>query len=340
MSVQPAAEIASLVSQLPHALRAYRFPDSVAGRLGPVHSGKVRESASVSGRSERLIVTTDRTSCFDIVVGATPHKGAVLTGLSAWWFERTRDIIGNHLLGVIDPNVMVVRACEPIKMELVVRGYITGVTGTSMWHAYSAGERVFCGITLPEGLRKNERLPEPVITPSTKESGAMAHDRSVPPEELVAHAGIDPAVYRKAADAAMAIFTRGQELAREAGLILVDTKYEFGTTPEGEVILIDEVHTPDSSRYWKADAYDAAFEAGAEQAYYDKEHVRLELKRLGLTEFGQDEEREKLPPELFAEAGRRYLEVCERLTGRALAVEPGDPTARIDAAIEGYLGRA
>jgi len=340
MHAESSTEIAELVSQLPHALRAYRFPESVAGRLGPVHSGKVRESASLAGRDERLIVTTDRTSCFDIIVGATPRKGAVLTSLSAWWFERTGDLIGNHLLEVIDPNVMVVRACEPIKMELVVRGYITGVTGTSMWHAYSAGERTFCGITLPDGLRKNERLPEPVITPSTKESGAMAHDRSVPPEELIAHAGIDPAVYRKAADAAMAIFTRGQELAREAGLILVDTKYEFGTTPEGEVILIDEVHTPDSSRYWKADAYHAAFDAGAEQSYYDKEHVRLELKRLGLTEFGQDDEREKLPPELFAEAGRRYLEVCERLTGSTPEAASGDPTARIDAAIEGFLNRA
>ena len=165
----------------------------------------------------------------------------------------------------------------------------------------------------------------------------MAHDRSVPPEELIAHAGIDPTVYRRCAEAAMALFTRGQQLSAERGLLLVDTKYEFGTTPDGEVILIDEVHTPDSSRYWKADEYDAAFDVGNEQSYYDKEHVRLELKRLGLTEFGQDEERSKLPAELFAQAGRRYLEVCERLTGEPLAIESGDPTPRIDAAIRQSL---
>jgi len=325
---------ADAIQQIPYALAKTDlkgFPQR--------HSGKVRDSYYGAGPKEnmRVIVTTDRISAFDFHVGLIPFKGQVLNQMAKFWFDQTRDIIPNHVIAVPDPNVMIARECRPLPIEMVVRGYITGVTTTAMWHQYAAGAREFCGHALPEGLRKNDKLPTPLITPSTKESEKNKHDRSVSPRELLAFSRIDLALYQQIEKTVLALFARGTEIAARAGFILVDTKYEFGLDEKNELVLIDEIHTPDSSRYWKTENYAAHQAAGTEQDYYDKEFVRLWLAARGLNQFGMEEKLKELPDDLFAETAIRYIELYEAVTGQKFEYKIGDPMPRIQAAISNYL---
>ena len=274
-------------------------------------TGKVRDWYDLPN-GQRIIVTTDRLSAFDIVLASVPYKGQVLNQLSAWWFEQTKDIIPNHIVSLPDPNVSVVRVAEPILVEVIVRGYITGVTSTALWYRYSLGERDIYGYTFPEGLQKNARLPEPIITPTTK-GGATGHDERLTCAEVVDKGLLDVKTWDQVQTAALAIFKRGQEIANKAGMILVDTKYEFGIASDGTVVLIDEVHTPDSSRFWKADTYEARFAAGEDPENFDKEFVRIAYADKG---YRGDGEIPAMPAELWASASERYITIYELLTGK------------------------
>ena len=273
-------------------------------------SGKVREWYDLPD-DERLIITTDRLSAFDRILACVPYKGQVLNQLSAWWFARTVDIVSNHLLSIPDPNATLVRRVAPVPVEVVVRGYITGVTSTALWQQYSQGERQIYGYAFREGLCKNQQLPDPIITPTTK-GGATGHDERLTCSQVVEHGLVEAAMWEQIQSAALALFRCGQALALAAGLILVDTKYEFGQTLDGELLLIDEVHTPDSSRYWKASSYRARFEAGEEPENFDKEFVRMAYANLGYRGDGTIPE---MPDSLWVAASERYIAIYEMLTG-------------------------
>ena len=290
------------------------LPTALAGTDLPVPngtSGKVRDWYDLPN-GKRLIVTTDRLSAFDRVLAAVPYKGQVLNELSAWWFEQTQDIIPNHLISLPDPNAAIVHVAEPFPIEVIVRGYITGVTTTALWYRYSIGERNIYGYLFPEGLKKNQALPEPIITPTTK-GGITGHDERLTCTEVVENGLLDMQTWDQVQAAALAIFKRGQEVARKAGIILVDTKYEFGCMPDGAVVLIDEVHTPDSSRFWKADTYEAKFAAGENPENFDKEFVRLAYAEKG---YRGDGEIPLMPQDLWISASERYIQIYEMLTGK------------------------
>ncbi len=271
--------------------------------------GKVREWYDLPD-GKRLIITTDRLSAFDRVLAQVPYKGQVLNQLSAWWFKQTESLIANHLISIPDPNAALVTKVEPLLVEVVVRGYITGVTTTALWYRYKLGEREIYGYRFPNGLRKNQALPEPIITPTTK--AASGHDERLTLAEVVEQGILDAHTWEQVQAAALAIFKRGSEMARKAGLILVDTKYEFGRAPDGRVLLIDEVHTPDSSRFWKADAYEKSFAAGEEPENFDKELVRRAYIQRGYQGEGEPPD---LPAQLWAAASQRYITIYELLTG-------------------------
>ncbi|MGB8984266.1 MAG: phosphoribosylaminoimidazolesuccinocarboxamide synthase [Anaerolineales bacterium] len=274
-------------------------------------SGKVRDWYDLPD-GKRLIVTTDRLSAFDRILACVPYKGKVLNQLSAWWFEQTRGIIPNHIVSLPDPNAAVVRVAEPLLVEVIVRGYITGVTSTALWYRYSLGEREIYGYHFPEGLQKNQALPEPIITPTTK-GGASGHDERLTCAEVTEKGILDAKTWDQVQGAALALFKHGQQVARRAGMILVDTKYEFGCAEDGSVVLIDEVHTPDSSRFWKADTYEAHFAADEDPENFDKEFVRLAYAEKG---YRGDGEIPPMPDELWAAASERYITIYERLTGK------------------------
>ena len=298
-----------LLSLLPLAFRGSDLP--LPGKL----SGKVRDGYDLP--QGRLLVTTDRLSAFDRILACVPYKGQVLNQLAAWWFAQTDALIGNHVISVPDPNAMLVTPVEPFPIEVIVRGYITGVTSTALWYRYSLGERDIYGYHFPEGLRKNQLLPEPIITPTTK-GGATGHDERLTCAEVTAGGFLDAATWEQVQTAALAIFRKGQAVARQAGLILVDTKYEFGRAADGRVLLIDEVHTPDSSRFWRASSYLEKFLSGQEPENFDKEFVRLEYA-------GQDYRGDGPPPvmpdALWVAASQRYIAIYEMLTG--LTFVPG-----------------
>lgn len=280
-------------------------------------SGKVRDWYDLPD-GKRLIITTDRLSAFDKILASVPYKGQVLNQLSAWWFEQTRDIIPNHILSLPDPNAAVVHVAEPFLVEVIVRGYITGVTSTALWYRYSLGEREIYGYYFPEGLRKNAQLPEPIITPTTK-GGSTGHDERLTCTEVVEKGLLDARTWDQVQSAALAIFKRGQEIAKKAGMILVDTKYEFGCAEDGSVVLIDEVHTPDSSRFWKTDSYEERFAAGEDPENFDKEFVRIAYAQKG---YRGDGEAPSMPGDLWASASERYITIYELLTGEMF--EPGE----------------
>ena len=274
-------------------------------------TGKVREWYDLPN-GKRLIVTTDRLSAFDRILAKVPYKGQVLNQLSAWWFEQTKDIIANHLLSTPDPNASIVTTAQPLAIEVIVRGYITGVTSTALWYRYSIGERNIYGYDFPEGLKKNQALPEPIITPTTK-GGETGHDERLTCAEVTEKGLLDEKTWEQVQSAALAIFKRGQEVANKAGLILVDTKYEFGIAPDGSVMLIDEVHTPDSSRYWKAATYEEKFNVGEEPENFDKEFIRIAYAE---KDYRGDGEIPSMPDELWAAASERYITIYEILTGK------------------------
>jgi phosphoribosylaminoimidazole-succinocarboxamide synthase len=292
--------------------------------LGAKYEGKVRDNY-LPGDGRRFLVTTDRISAFDRVLGTLPFKGQVLNTLAAWWFEQTRDVAPNHVLSVPDPHVTIGVDCRPLEVELVVRSYLTGVTSTSIWTHYQKGARVFCGHALPDGLQKNDPLPAPILTPSTKaEKGG--HDVSVSREELLALGRVSEHDFDQASALALALFRRGQELTAARGLILVDTKYEMGVAPDGRIVVIDEIHTPDSSRYWLASSYAERHARGEEPESFDKEYVRRWLAAEGFTGEGPVP---PIPDEVRVEASRRYIEACETIMGRAFVPDLEDPEVRI-----------
>jgi phosphoribosylaminoimidazole-succinocarboxamide synthase len=292
--------------------------------LGEKVEGKVRDSY-LPGDGRRILVTTDRISAFDRVLGTLPFKGQVLNQLSAWWFEQTKDVAPNHVRAVPDPAVTIGIECTPLPVEWVMRAYLTGVTSTSVWTHYERGERTFCGHALPDGLRKNEALPAPILTPSTKaEKGG--HDESVSRAELLSRGVIDEATFEEAEQMARALFARGQKICAERGLILVDTKYELGRAPDGSLVVIDEIHTPDSSRIWLAGSYETRLAGGQEPESFDKEYVRRWLAGHG---FKGDGPIPTIPDEVRVEASRRYIEACDAIRGEAFVPDTSDPLVRI-----------
>ena len=291
--------------------------------LGELYRGKVRDNYSLDGK--RTIVVTDRISAFDQVLGTLPVKGQVLNTLAAWWFEKTRQVAPNHMLEVPDPAVMVAEECEPLPVEMVIRGYMTGVTSTSIWSHYQRGERVFCGHQLPDGLKQYEKLPETILTPSTKAAHGD-HDVSASREEILAAGQISEHDFDEATEYAKALFEFGQAHCAKQGLILVDTKYEFGKTKDGKVVVIDEIHTPDSSRYWYANSYRARFEAGEDPESFDKEYVRRWLAEQGFRGKGSAP---RLTDEVRVEASMRYIEAYEAISGQPFMPNLEDPIARI-----------
>jgi phosphoribosylaminoimidazole-succinocarboxamide synthase len=305
---------ATLRQLLPHALDGVDLPF-----LGPKSQGKVRD---IYARGDQLVlVTTDRLSAFDRILGLIPYKGQVLNQLAAFWFEATQEIVANHLIEVPDPNVTVARACAPLPVEVVVRGYISGVTQTALWYRYSQGEHNIYGIDLPDGLHKNDALPAPIITPTTK-AREGGHDERITSAEIVARGLVEAKLWAQVCEAAIALFQRGQEIAQRGGLILVDTKYEFGVDPAGKLTLIDEVHTPDSSRFWRADTYAERHAAGEEPENFDKEFVRLYYAAQG---YLGDGDPFPMPPDLVVQAAARYISTYEMITGNTFA--PGEVPA-------------
>ena len=291
-------------------------------------SGKVRVSYSLPG-SRRLLVTTDRLSALDRVVTAVPYKGQVLNQLAAWWFAQTALIVPNHVVELADPNVLIAVDVEPLPVEVVVRGAITGNTSTSLWRQYHEGRRTIYGHHLPDGLQRDTLLPAPLITPTTK-AEAGAHDEPLSVPEVVERGLVAALLWEEVQAAALALFAHGQAVAAAAGLILADTKYEFGLDREGRLLLIDEMHTPDSSRFWVRDTYDERLSRGEDPESLDKEPIRRALSLTGYTGEGA-------PPDLgaavVAETTARYVTAYERLTGEPFV--PGNyPVApRIESAL-------
>jgi len=278
--------------------------------LSDRRDGKVRASYALDP-DRRLMITTDRLSAFDRVIAAVPYKGQVLNELSAWWFARTADIVANHVVDVPDPNVLIARAARPMPVEVVVRGYITGVTDTSLWRRYDDGARTIYGHRFPDGLAKNTPLPEAIVTPTTKaEHGG--HDVPITCDDVVARGLLDAELWERVMAAALEVFHRGSVLGREAGLILADTKYEFGLASDDSLLLIDEVHTPDSSRWWIADSYDDRLATGEEPESLDKEVVRRAFAEIG---YRGDGPVPQLADDVWTATSARYIDAFERLTG-------------------------
>ena len=303
---------------------------TIGGRTLPRYDGKVRDCFIDAERGERIIVVTDRLSAFDAVVGQIPFKGQVLNQVAQFWFELTKDIAPNHMLRVPDPNVMIARECEPLPVELVMRAYLTGVTSTSIWKAYEKGDRVFCGHALPEGMKKNQPLPRPILTPSTK-AAKGDHDISVSKDELLAMGRIEPETFERAAAIAEQLFAAGQAHAAKRGLILADTKYEMGLARDGSIVVIDEIHTPDSSRYWYADDYEQRLARAEEPRSLDKEYVRRWLANEA--KWTGDGPPPEMPGEVRVEAARRYIASYEIVTGKTFVPNTEEPVARIAKAL-------
>ena len=274
--------------------------------------GKVRDFYLLPDK--RITITTDRQSAFDVILGHIPFKGAVLNSLAAFWFEKTRDIIQNHVISVPDPNVLIAKNCKSVPVEMVVRGYLSGVTTTSIWHSYEKGERNIYGIKFPDNMKKNQKLSQPIITPTTHpEAGSTIHDERLTREEIIAKNIVPEKLYKQMEEIALALFDFGSKWCKKHGLILVDTKYEFGLY-ENELMLIDEIHTPDSSRFWIADTYEERFTKEMEPENFDKEFLRLWYAKKG---YKGDGTPPPMSEELIVQTAQRYIAVYEKITGTA-----------------------
>ncbi|MBP9716782.1 MAG: phosphoribosylaminoimidazolesuccinocarboxamide synthase [Candidatus Levybacteria bacterium] len=277
--------------------------------FGKKYQGKVRDCYIVG--EKRILITTDRISAFDVILGLIPGKGAVLNQLAAFWFDNTRDIISNHIISVPHPNISIVKNVKLIPIEMVVRGYISGVTNTSIWGSYQKGERVIYGIKFPDGLSKNQKLKTPVITPTTKaESG---HDERLTEKEIIDRKIVTPRIWKQMKKAALELFERGTKICEKGGIILVDTKYEFGLDENGKLILIDEIHTPDSSRFWIKKTYKWRIKKGLEPENFDKEFLRLWYAKRGYTGDGKPP---KMSPALANQVSIRYIQIYKKITGK------------------------
>jgi phosphoribosylaminoimidazole-succinocarboxamide synthase len=279
-------------------------------KLGKKHQGKVRDYYIVD--DQRILITTDRISAFDRVLDYIPYKGEVLNRLAAFWFDKTSDIVENQKIAVPDPNVTIAKNCQVIPVEVVVRGYISGVTNTSIWTMYEQGERVIYGLPFKDGLRKNQKLETPIITPTTK--AETGHDERLTKKEIIAKKIVPKKIYEQIEEAALDLFTRGTKICAKAGIILVDTKYEFGLL-NNRLVLIDEIHTPDSSRFWVKDTYKERFSAGLEPENFDKEFMRLWYVRKG---YKGDGKAPKMPESFVKKVSKRYTDIFEKLTGEKI----------------------
>jgi len=300
--------------------------------IGPKKRSKVRDIYDAGDKV--VLVTTDRQSAFDRILASVPFKGVVLNLSSAWWFSQTEDIVPNHVLAVPDPNVTVGKKCSVFPVEFVIRGFLTGVTDTAVWTAYEKGERVYCGNILPEGMKKNQKFSQPIITPTTKFD---EHDLKISAEQIVSEGLMSQEDWDKTSELTRKLFTRGQELATKAGLILVDTKYEFGRDDSGDIVLIDEIHTPDSSRWWFSGSYEERFARGEEPEYFDKEFLRLWFREH--SDPYKDKELPSAPDELVIELASRYINIYERITGKAFEFTEGDISQRINNNLEKYFNK-
>ncbi len=308
-----------ILNALPYVLKTINVPG-----LGKKVQGKVRDIYFKD--KKRILITTDRQSAFDVILGCIPFKGAVLNQLSAFWFKKTKHIIDNHLLDVPDPNVSVTKNCKPIQVEMIVRGYISGVTKTSIWYSYERGERMIYGLKFPDGLKKNQKLTHPVLTPTTHPLvGATGHDERLTRDQIITKKIVSKKLYEQMERVALALFKYGSKLCLSRGLILVDTKYEFGIY-NGKLTLIDEIHTPDSSRFWIAKTYKTRFNKGLEPENFDKEFLRLWYVKRGYRGDG-------LPPpmakELIVAVAKRYIAVYEKITGKNFVAFPYPINKRI-----------
>ncbi|WP_038361801.1 phosphoribosylaminoimidazolesuccinocarboxamide synthase [Bosea sp. UNC402CLCol] len=300
--------------------------EAVIPELPNYYRGKVRENYDLpDGR--RILISTDRLSAFDRAIASIPLKGQVLTQTARYWFEKTADICPNHVLEYPDPNVVVGRRLDILPVEMVVRGYLAGTTGTSILTMYKQGRREMYGMTLPDGLRDNEALPQPIITPTSKAFDG-GHDEPLSAGQIVGSGLLTQKQWDTVSGYALALFARGQKLASERGLILADTKYEFGTDADGNILLADEIHTPDSSRYWFAESYPERFASGGKPESFDKDFVRNWVVARC------DPYKEELPPipqELIDQTSAVYVRAYETITGQAFAYPPAgeNPQERI-----------
>ena len=311
-------DIKTIEQQLSKTLDHTDFP-----QLGKKYDGKVRDCYTKDGK--RTIVVSDRISAFDVVLGTIPFKGQVLNTMARYWFELTKDLVPNHVIAVPDPVVMIAVECELLQVEFVMRSYLTGSTKTSIWYHYENGAREFCGHTLPDGMRKNQPLAKALLTPSTKAERGD-HDESVSREELIRRGAITAKDFDEAALMCERLFAFGQQEAARRGLILVDTKYEIGRRPDGTLCFIDEIHTPDSSRYWFADDFDARLARGEEPRGLDKDYVRNSFVAKG---YRGDGPPPPLTDDVRVEAARRYIAVAELITGKPFEPNAEEPLARI-----------
>lgn len=306
----------------------FKFPGQKA-----VYHGKVRDVYDFG--DSLMFIASDRYSAFDRHLAIVPHKGELLTAISRWWFEQTSPIVKNHIIGYPDPNVMWGKKFKVVPIEMIVRGYVTGVTATSLWHNYSQGQRDFGDFVLPDGLQKNQKLPQPVLTPTTK---FEVHDRPLTPQEAVKEGLVSAEVWEQLQVIALQLFESGQKTAANKGLILVDTKYEFGQAEDGSLVLIDEIHTPDSSRYWLAETYETSLDKGQEPDNYDKEYLRLWFKER--FDPYNDKEVPVPSPEVIDELKNRYIYVYQKLTGQKFVpADTTDPLGRIERNIVKALER-
>jgi phosphoribosylaminoimidazole-succinocarboxamide synthase len=321
-------------------------PVSLAAHLGNVladatipelpnhYRGKVRDNYDLpDGR--RIIIATDRLSAFDRIITAIPFKGQVLTQIARFWFDATRELCPNHVIDYPDPNVLVCRRLAMMPVEIVVRDYLTGTTATSIWPMYKAGRREIYGHRFPDGLRENQKLPATIVTPTTKASDG-GHDEPLTPDEITGRHLLTHQQWRTATDLALGLFARGRAIAEKRGLILVDTKYEFGFDSAGRIVLADEIHTPDSSRYWIGESYERRFAAGQPPESLDKDFVRRWVTERC------DPYREpipEIPRDVILEAARIYIGVFETITGQSFVVPEPDipPLTRIRANLAAYF---
>lgn len=302
---------------------ANRLTDAAYPELPEHYQGKVRDAYDLpDGR--RIMIATDRQSAFDRILAAVPHKGQVLNQTARFWFEKTKDICPNHIISFPDPNVVIGRKLEMLPIEMVVRDYMTGSTETSIWPMYQRGERTLYGHDFPEGLSKNQKLPETIITPTTK-AAQGEHDAPITAAQIVEQGVLERDVWEELARLSLALFARGREIAAEHGLILVDTKYEFGVDEQGRITLADEIHTPDSSRYWVAENYQERIDQGLEPESLDKEFLRLWVSER-CDPYKDDIP--NIPDETLEIFSEKYINLFERVTGETFKRESFDQPLR------------
>ena len=307
-----------LTRVLPHA----RIPE-----LPNPYFGKVRDCYDLPASADypggrRILISSDRISAFDRILAAIPFKGQVLTQTARYWFDHTADICPNHVLGYPDPNVVIGQHVTILPVEIVVRGYLAGTTSTSVLTQYRAGHRTLYGHTLPDGMRDNQALPQPIITPTTKAFDG-GHDEPLTADQILSQGLLTPTQWEQVSAYALALFARGQTMAAQRGLVLADTKYEFGTDADGRILIADEIHTPDSSRYWLADGYAAAFEAGSRPPSFDKDVIR---SWVAARCDPYTDPIPEIPAEIIAQTARVYVEAYEAITGQIFHGDQSGPT--------------